>query len=891
MKKLSRILAIVFALCLLMGVSALAVDADVHAAYVEYIHEWLLAEDAANDTMTSDIVENEFMPLVEAGDYVTFPAEMLFNGMLNNGSPMTEEEFAAQYTPAAAAEPAASGEPSGEPSAEPAPAEETVTIGSYTFTVYTFDGEQYVKVADLTEVLAGAAVELEQYNVEDLEASTYYTLTNYTNRDDTGNIILGYAYVDGAASDEANFEAEGNTVVLNQEVTGPAYTAVFADSSEVNVTGKLVATDDTSGELANDFNGIGSLIVAYDESVINVENAEILTDGFDRSGFIVSQNSIINVKDSYVESLGSDPIRESYDEYANSANQNMMLSPPWVLGISGGSRVLNMIGQTPTFNAIDSELVSGGWALLSTDSGSNMMINVVDTEMYVLPQSEGGLDSGWRIFGYDEDAYGTGYGSYYIGNPTQNYYGATFDGVTYAAIITGANSGLYTSSEGEIEIYDANGNLLEVVEGEGNPTVINGVFGIMMHNSLSNGMTFNKGTTFNTEDAIIIYKAGNGDFYFDEAVLNSNNGVLFQMIDNDDDSRVGMANMQIMGFDTVYNEDKVASGIGFPGINYDYASGVGGNTLTATYTNGTYEGNIYNGTGYYGQKGDDITVTIGEGAILNGDIALTSTIKGIPYSEEAMEGIAYYGDHIGYVLLDAEGKECDEADAAYIQIRSYTEEEYFLQGHVQNKLNYNGASTIEVVVAADGVWNVAGESLITGLTIEEGATVKGALTENADGSLTIKASDDVIAAGEYGSIEAVGGGVTIGGGLDASGELNVGAAAEAMASEQASGEPSGEPSAEPAAAPAAADTSEAAYQEYLVAFVMSCEDILTSGAEQEFIALIEAGDYVSFPVEMLFNAQWFGEAAMTYDEFVAAGGVYEIVDHLSNGQMLDGTSA
>lgn len=90
---------------------------------------------------------------------------------------------------------------------------------------------------------------------------------------------------------------------------------------------------------------------------------------------------------------------------------------------------------------------------------------------------------------------------------------------------------------------------------------------------------------------------------------------------------------------------------------------------------------------------------------------------------------------------------------------------------------------------------------------------------------------------------------------------------------------------------ASGDTSEAAYQAYLIEFVGSCEDIQTSGAAPEFIALIEAGDYVSFPVEMLFNEQWFGEAAMTLDEFVAAGGVYEIVEHASNGQMLDGTSA
>ena len=90
------------------GASGEASDASGEAmsaeeAYVEYIHEWLLAEDAVNDTMTPEIVENEFMPLIEAGDYVTFPAEMLWNGMLNNGSPMTFEEFAAQYVPAAPA--------------------------------------------------------------------------------------------------------------------------------------------------------------------------------------------------------------------------------------------------------------------------------------------------------------------------------------------------------------------------------------------------------------------------------------------------------------------------------------------------------------------------------------------------------------------------------------------------------------------------------------------------------------------------------------------------------------------------------------------------------------------------------------------------------------------
>ena len=72
------------------GAADLSVD-----AYNEYLHEWLKAEDAANDTMTEDIVENEFMPLIYAGDYESFPAEMLWNGMLNTGCPMTYDEWVA----------------------------------------------------------------------------------------------------------------------------------------------------------------------------------------------------------------------------------------------------------------------------------------------------------------------------------------------------------------------------------------------------------------------------------------------------------------------------------------------------------------------------------------------------------------------------------------------------------------------------------------------------------------------------------------------------------------------------------------------------------------------------------------------------------------------------
>ncbi|MBQ6368994.1 MAG: hypothetical protein IJJ17_02845 [Parasporobacterium sp.] len=83
----------------------------------------------------------------------------------------------------------------------------------------------------------------------------------------------------------------------------------------------------------------------------------------------------------------------------------------------------------------------------------------------------------------------------------------------------------------------------------------------------------------------------------------------------------------------------------------------------------------------------------------------------------------------------------------------------------------------------------------------------------------------------------------------------------------------GEAVAEDAAA--AGDTSEEAYHAYLKEFV----DAVPAVSDEhlpDFFALIDASDYTTMPADMMFNPQWWGYAAMTYDEFVAAGGVYEI---------------
>ena len=582
---------------------------------------------------------------------------------------------------------------------------------------------------------------LETKNTANMTASGYSTLTTFADRDCTGGIFL------------SNDVIESADIVLSESVEGPAYTAVYAHGEGVvaNVTGTVIASDDTSGEMVSDLAGQGTIIVASDSATVNMKDAAISTDGFERTALIVGDHSTVRVEDSELTARGANPLTESYEGYAiGGARMDQQIAPAWALGIQGSSRTVNMVGDEPVLTVICSKIVSGGWALISVEASTAMSINVVDSEMSFLPENEGGMDSGWRIFGYDEDAYGSGYGSFNFDDPAEYFYGTTIRGATYGSVIMGSKTIRYASSNGSLDLIGVNGEPLETVEGKGQPTVLNAVFGILHTGGLQEGVYFEDGTVVHTSDAVILHKSGSGDFFFDNTELHSDKGVLFQMLDNDDDTRIP----KFGGDNTRYDEDNVASGIGFPGISYDCESRTGGYTVSATYMNGVYEGDLFNGSGYYGHVGSNLIVTLGENAVLNGDIALTSTIKGVPYSAEAMGGIAYYGEDIGYVLLDAEGHETEnEAEAAFIQIRSYTVDEYFLQGHVENLPYYNGVSTIEVVVEDGAEWNVSEQSLVTKLTVADGAVVHGTLTENVDGTLTITAGDGLIPAGVYGTIE------------------------------------------------------------------------------------------------------------------------------------------
>ena len=162
---------------------------------------------------------------------------------------------------------------------------------------------------------------------------------------------------------------------------------------------------------------------------------------------------------------------------------------------------------------------------------------------------------------------------------------------------------------------------------------------------------------------------------------------------------------------------------------------------------------------------------------------------------------------------------------------------------------------------ADSVWTVTGDSNLYSFTMEDGAVVQAAEGQNITiyvdcGMSNADEAYDISVGTQIDAFEP---------GVEYTGVVIL---VDGAASDEASSEASAEAAAD-------GDTSEAAYQAYLKSYVDACPAV-TDEQYEEFAALIDAGNYTDFPVEMCFTDAYWGFVAATYDEFVAAGGNVEL---------------
>ena len=512
---------------------------------------------------------------------------------------------------------------------------------------------------------------------------------------DEDNSVYALAGLNGVVAD---FDDEGITG-LDVTTATSGFSAVIVRDSDYTISdANIVMNTDSDGQDVNDFAGYGAAVAVFGDSVVLIENSNIETTGVAKLATFADDGADIIVNNSTLGVNGGD----IYSEYKSTANQSLMINPPWVLGISGSARTTNVMGDYTTGTYVDTTIKAANWGAVSIDSGTAMKLTCVNCEVSVD---------------------GSGYGAYAIGTGTEEYYlGTTFDVQTYAVILTGATVTFdsYTGGE-EIDItkLDDAGTRVATVSSSAvaagetvNSSVTSANFGFMFHHNASSGtnvLNILNGTTVSTENAVFLIKKISSEINIDSAEVSSADGVILQIIDNDDDM-IGAYMDDVFGMPTFNMSFEEPDGWSSTwGVDYVDS----GWTHDFNVTNATLNGSLYNGSGYTSNGGATLNVNLGENAVLNGGISATE----------------YQHDYKSFTYrTEAEGYNATTAAEAAAKL-----------GHVTNQVYSNGVNIVNVTLTDNAVWTVTEECYVDSLTIGADATVNATATDANGNEVTLEA--------------------------------------------------------------------------------------------------------------------------------------------------------
>jgi hypothetical protein len=361
--------------------------------------------------------------------------------------------------------------------------------------------------------------------------------------------------------------------VANGSVTDTVARDIRIISEEQNFNGILVTGDKASsyriqnpviqftGNGGNDFAGFGAAVMSSGNANVTLENARIVTRGVVRTAVFVNGCSTMTVNDSYIEV--SDGIMP--DEYEFSVQAGKMKEAPWMLGFTGNARATNVL-ENGTVYYNNTHIKAQRWGALSTDGPEKIRLYATDCLIETVE---------------------SGYGAYSIVDCHDYFSNCTFNVVDYGLIVALQGSATFTDG-----------------------TVVNsGRIGVMMHSGTGGGLlTIEKGSVFNTGSTAIQIKGRGANIVVDNAELNAGNGILLQLMENDDPNKAG-------GRDRAHESGARGTPLpGGPGGGEDFSSDV-----VATFREVTLEGDIINTMTSRG----DLMVTIRDGAITG---AITTAI-------------------------------------------------------------------------------------------------------------------------------------------------------------------------------------------------------------------------------------------------------------------------
>jgi hypothetical protein len=485
---------------------------------------------------------------------------------------------------------------------------------------------------------------------------------------------------------------------------GENFNGIFAASGTHTIENTKI---DLSGNGRSDFVGYGTAAVSTGEdTTLVLDRVRIVNDGVVRSAAIADHGSNLVVKNSYLQTYnGVLP-----EDYVPTIDMKQMRSVPWMLGLSGNNRATNLLGTNTKASYINSYIGSEGWGVLSTDACTTPQLTAINS----------------TIANIGED----GYGSYGIGDATERFLGCTFDVATYATICRDTFV-YYGDSDPEV-VAQLNTDLeLGLTAGElrrirRRPTIVNSDrFGVMWHGGgtveIGGGTVFNTGeTTFlDKGQAIAITVDGS-----EGAQLNPGNGVILQVMDDDDPGAVFPA----MTNTGIYEEptDPVT-----PQPDHDVTIADAMNDALATFSNIDLTGDFYNA-----MRGD-VAGPFGPPSPRN--MALTfvnADITGVISAATAAHTLPNIEYPIGV----------DEV-TGLPYINEGHEEDYKYLGVVTNTPGPAVNNGVIVSLDADSSWTLTGTCHLTSLTLEAGSVVAG--QGGSQVTMTVDGVETAIAPGAY----------------------------------------------------------------------------------------------------------------------------------------------
>lgn len=280
----------------------------------------------------------------------------------------------------------------------------------------------------------------------------------------------------------------GETLADKVEITAndPDFNGIIVDgNSEYKITNAKI---DFLGNGSNDFMGMGFGIMAKDQAKVLIEDCDIHTKGVVRGTVYAGDDAELTMRHSTIFAETTDEMPIGYKQHIGLGSA---YSNAWVLGTLGTCRA-SFFTDRATVNIENCICKSQGWGVLSIDMPQNVRMNVKDSVIYKTGESA--------------------YGAFSIGNTIDTFDNCDFSDITYAMIMASNEaSGVFK-----------------------NHTKVNARIGVIVYRNYQGTLDIVDKCVFRTEKAGICIKGSSSYIRIKDSEFYPENGVLLQVMDNDE---------------------------------------------------------------------------------------------------------------------------------------------------------------------------------------------------------------------------------------------------------------------------------------------------------------------------------------------------------------------